>query len=391
MSEKSATRSLPLQILAYLLAGLAILSLPIGVFANQTLRAILSSDVVAEVLSDVLIPGGSARDFLVNGLLSSDRIDTVQTLLFENLNQAERDEIIEIFVPDGWVEAQLKSAVVEFLSWIESDRARLNFVLDLTVIKDDLQNGGASRVIEIVFESAPTCTLAQFNVWQAALRADNLPQSGICVPEGDVVLPYRALVERLVLQQIREIPSKLTISDALGENQDLIKLKNAIVSFLDLLRILRLLPILFFGLLMTIAIRSMNQLGRWWGFPLILGSILGLMFVLLMIAFAPALLERTRVLSDAPIAVRDVLQRGTQSILLNVLKAAAFQYIAGLLFGALLYGITRIWKKQPKAEVAPANAEVEKEPFPSPPPLKPFRPDNAPESEDDETPSGIFD
>lgn len=391
MIDKPAARSLPLQILAYLFAGLAILSLPIAVFANQTVRAISSPEVLSEILSQVLFSTGSARDTLINGLLSSDRIETVQPLLFETLNQDELNEIIGILIPDGWIENQLNAAVEELLSWIESDRGQPDFVLDLSPIKQGLQGGGANRMIEIIFDAAPTCTPSQLNELQAALRGHDLPQSGICVPEGDLALELRGLVESEVLLQIRELPSQLTLPNEFGDNQDLLELKNVIVFLLELLRRIRLIPILFFGLLMTIAIRSINELGRWWGIPLILGSILGLSVVLLMAAFGPVIFERTLASSEAPIAVLEVLQSGVWSVVLHILKAAAFQNIVAIIFGALLYGLTRIMTKQPKVEVAQPNAKVEREEFPSPPPVKPFRPDDAQESNDDEIPSGIFD
>jgi len=154
---------------------------------------------------------------------------------------------------------------------------------------------------------------------------------------------------------------------------------------------------------MALVIRSFYDLGRWWGIPLLVGSLLGLLLIAVWQGTLPNMITLLLPDSGEVDSVRSVIF----AIFERINVGAAAHLFLTFIIGAGLFGITWAFsmrhtepksRSMPEAtnklpekreDVSPSDIPHERG-IPSPPPVKPFDPEDLSDADNDKS-TGEFD
>jgi hypothetical protein len=291
MSQSNGCLNTTMKLLAGFLAFFVVLTLPICVLIFDVSRVVFSPDILSEQLTSQLVASGFLRSYVTDQLLSPEAlerigpgdVDLVQIL--KDLSPGDREALVEIVLPQGWLEPQIAEVSKALSTWIDSDEAMPKLVLDIRPIKDRLMTGGAEEILETIIDSWPSCTLDQTAQLQESLqRSGDIPFLHCEPPE-----PFRerltGMATEMLREFIREIPPDFVLAGEEIDSQDaaeLMAMKEQIRLIRTLSRSIWLVPIALLGLVMALAIRSWGEFGRWWGIPLLLSGVIIFGYVLLM-------------------------------------------------------------------------------------------------------------
>lgn len=387
--------------LAIAVALVFILVLPLTLLGRDLAKVVFSPENVSGILRNRLLESGFVNNIAAESFLSERWFDEIGLgggelkPMFQYLSPAEREEILATLMPPEWVDAQLDNIIRSFFTWIDSEQPEPRIAIDLVPLKEGLLKGGLRRIIDTLIDSWPSCTTDEIEIMsQELMRTGEIPIE-ICEPPE----PYRSQVLDYAVAElgslIREQPGKLPILDALdAPKSEIIELKDQLQFMRSVMMWSWFLPASLLGVIMILIIRSMREIGQWWGIPLLIGGLLSLM-VIGIVSVGRGDLIGDMLANFAP--ARTLFYRGFEIVLLGILVAVlrlAF-FHAFLITGAglALWLVPRYLRKR-----AEPHIELEPEPgddaqseqvsgLPSPPPVPPLgsRP------EDDEgPPSGIF-
>jgi hypothetical protein len=329
------------KILAGILALTVIVILPSAVLASDTAHVIFSSDAVTELLRERLIHSGMLRGFVVDALSSTNFLESHSTgemnmgEAFAELTPAEWDAILEVTLPEAWIDEQVGALTADIMGWIDDSRPWPTLEVDLQPIKGKLLRGGTREIVEIVVDSWPSCSPEQVQRMQEeSMRSGESPLLYCEPPE-----PFRGqLTEYATIaldEFIRAAPGVLPLRDeAPGVDAAIESL-----TFKENLRAIRqlsyagwMLPIASLGLIMVFAVRSWREVMQWWGFPLLAAAILTLLGAFLVPAAGKIFLQRVTSGLAGDVDV-------TQKIIVELFAGAA-EMIAGRI---IMHGIIMLF------------------------------------------------
>jgi len=290
------------------------------------------------------------------------------------------------------------------MEWIESDEQKLNLHLDFSPIKEGLLAGGSKSIVDILVNSWPNCTRQQELILQRSLSIDTLLKLEYCQPSGDLSTQLVEHLDRAFLEYVRNIQSDTPFLGEVEDSNDINALAAVKTQFLRLslwLRWLRLVPIIVAGLIMALVIRTWLDLSRWWGIGFMLGAMFGFLLVI-SVQFAGLNALEQIIMDPGNLQGNSgSYQVVVWSIIERVLAASAGHLIFVFILGVALFGGTWAYARRQKkvrpqvvlqdpeavgetqeAHSSPASTQAKE--IPSPPPVKPFDPDElSGEREDD--------
>ena len=401
MSGSNGCLNKGMKVLAIAVALLFILALPLTLLGRDLAAVIFSPLRVSGILRSRLLESGFVNNIAAESFLTERWFDEMDVgggelkPMFQYLSPAEREEILMTLVPPEWVDAQLDNVIHSFFTWIESEQPEPRIAIDLVPLKEGLLKGGLRRTIDTLIDSWPSCTTDEIEIMREELmRTGEIPIE-VCEPPE----PYRSQVLDFAVDElgnlIREQPNKIPLIDSLDASPA------EVTEFKENYQFLRsvmmwgwFLPASLLGVVMILVIRSMRDIGRWWGIPLLIGGLLSLV-VLGVVSAGRADLARDTLADLAQMGTP--LYRAFEIVLLGILVAAtrlAF-FHASLITaaGLALWLITRQLSKRAKPQIIPedeASDVVSTEQvsgIPAPPPVPPLG--SGPDDEEG-PPSGIF-
>ncbi|MEA1979185.1 MAG: hypothetical protein U9N80_14950 [Chloroflexota bacterium] len=390
-----------IRVLAIAVAVIFILVLPLSLLGRDLAVVVFSPVRVSGILRSRLLESGFINNIAAESFLTERWFDEMGfgggelKPMFQYLSPAEREEILMTLVPPEWVDAQLDNVIHSFFTWIESEQPEPRIAVDLIPLKEGLLKGGLRRTIDTLIDSWPSCTTDEIEIMREELmRTGEIPIE-VCEPPE----PYRSQVLDFAVDElgnlIREQPNKIPLIDSLDASPA------EVTEFKENFQFLRsvmmwgwFLPASLLGVVMILVIRSMRDIGKWWGIPLLLGGLLSIA-VLGVVGAGRADLARDTLADLAQIGTP--LYRAFEIVLLGILVAAtrlAF-FHASLITaaGLALWLITRQLSKRAKPQIIPESEPSDAAPteqvsgIPAPPPVPPLG--SGPDDEEG-PPSGIF-
>jgi len=373
------------RLIAFLLAGLLILSVPLAILANSALRTFFSADEISHAVTSLLLLRGGFREQLVDQLVSDTWFDldsnTTSGSLSE-LSPEDRIEIAQIIFPEDWLKTQLHENITVLVNWIDSEEPFPRLVLDLEPLQTELRQGGAFRIAEIWVDSLAACTSEHERQLDNALKQGSSQGLGFCRPEGELQKRLIEFVDRQLLQRLDEMPMQIPLLDEMSSEdgmKGLGEFHQNILGFILLMRWIRLLPFMFLGLIMIFAIRSWQDLRKWWGIPVGLGALFTLGVILTGNVFGPGILKNALSQSTPALELQEPIVNVFWDLLSKVFDRSAFQAVVLLIFAGLVFTIPiLLHKKEPGTHPKPSIPEASKaEPdeLSSPPTVEPFLPE----------------
>jgi hypothetical protein len=269
------------RVLAVVLAVVFVVTLPISLVAFDLGRLAFSPERMTRLLTDTIGETGGLRRLMLDSLSSPDAeagggLSLGRALSF--LTPEERDALGSQLTPPGWSEDQLGGLVSSFYEWIDNDRARPVFTVDISPVKVSLLSGGAEQVIETVVDSWPACSVAEV----AQMSLDALLGQGeltFCEPPEPLRSGLVGILNVSVATSLRALPDHLTLgpSDAdapappsLMATKERVRRVRALAAWSWLLS-----PVIL-GLIMALVIRSWREVALWWGIPILVGGLAAL-------------------------------------------------------------------------------------------------------------------
>ena len=390
-----------MKVLAIAVALIFILVLPLTLLGRDLAAVVFSPASVSGILRSRLLVSGFVNSITAENFLSERWFNEMDMAggelkpMFQYLSPAEREEILTDLMPPEWVDAQLDNVIHSFFTWIDSEQAEPHIAINLVPLKEGFLKGGLQRTIDTLIDSWPSCTTDEIEIMREELmRTGEIPIE-VCEPPE----PYRSQVLDFSVNElgflIRGQPDKIPLFDSLDASPD------EVTEFKEQFKFLRsvmmwgwFLPASLLGVIMILVIRSMRDIGQWWGIPLLIGGLLSLAVIGIFTAGRADLVRDT---------LADFAQRGTPfyrafeivllGILVAVTRLAFFHASLITAVGLALWLITRQMSKQMKSQIIPEPEPSDVVPteqisgIPAPPPVPPLG--SGPDDEEG-PPSGIF-
>lgn len=387
------------QVLAGLLAGAFILSLPIALLARSASVVVFSPRALTEIVASRLLESPALRRSLVQGVFQGmmEQTGTNQGATDESLSHLgdrQFDEIAAIVLPSGWAKQQIVANLDRLYAWIDNSQQRPSIVLEIQPIKDRLQGGGAAELADLIVDSWPTCTQDQISqIMSAAILGG--ASSLVCEPPE----PFRglvvAMIEQGLTQTVGALPSLVQLDEggaAAQQDAEIGTLKEQIRMVRFLAKWGWLLPVSFLGLIVALVVRSASGMCRWWGIPMLGGGVISLVLCLSL----PALAFRALVASLPDGAMNPVANEVVRALAGGVLQSIRTRALssAGLVTGlGILLLLIGWWINRRTARSAVAYSPAvqgEARPPATSEDTQTHRPESSPAEVDGKRPSGMF-
>jgi len=376
-----------------------ILVLPLTLLGRDLAKVIFSPENVSGILRSRLLESDFIHNIAAENFLSARWFEEMDTgggdlkPMFQYLTEAEREEILATLMPAEWIDAQLDKIIHAFFTWIDSEQPAPRLAVDLTPLKGDLLKGGMRRTLDTVIDSWPSCTTDEIEIMNQELLRTGVMPIEVCEPPE----PYRTQVLDFAVAElgslIRELPDKLQLIDSLeAPPTEVSEFKGQLQFLRSVMTWGWFFPASMLGVIMVLIIRSMRDIGRWWGIPLLIGGLLSIVVVGIFSASRSDFIGDT-LANIAPVGT--LFYRALENVLLGILVAVTrLAFFHALLItgvGLALWLITRQLSKQAEAHTAfqgESSPDVGQVPgMPAPPPVPPL---GSGSDDNEDPPSGIF-
>jgi hypothetical protein len=284
MSGVKGCAGLVARILAGLAAAALVVALPVTLLAHNIALVLFEPQALTQTVSERLIESGLLRKTVFENLLGNEASLEGMSLdsATQYLTPDNREAMMDLLVPDEWVRNQILQVTTQLFAWFDSPSTTLALTVDTGPVAANLEGEAAARVVEMVVESWPACTLEDVG-----------KMIGIGATPGDQGFPYceppeplRGVVVSATVGALRllgqSLPARLAIVNQGFEDT------NKLMQTKEQVRLLRfvarwgiLVSLALLGVITVLVVRSWKGLSRWWGIPLLLGGLLAFLPVLL--------------------------------------------------------------------------------------------------------------
>jgi hypothetical protein len=273
--------------LAIGLASLIAISLPLALAAHAAGSVLFDAPTVTSILSENLIDSGLLRQTVIQSLFSRETEGqlTASELgrMMSYATEQQRQAAADLVAPPDWAQAQLRGLAKAFYAWLNGNSSLPNLALDLAPVRQNLLQGGTADLVDLIWSTWPECSAEQEAQIAAGLSSGQGSAITTCQPAQPTADQYRQLMIMSLDAEIRNMPDTLPLVDVTspGSGSNLLEVKQFLISTRVLSRWLWLVPASLLGLLIAVAVRSWAGLLRWWGIPLLVGGLAGIVLAAL--------------------------------------------------------------------------------------------------------------
>jgi hypothetical protein len=381
-----------LKVLALVMAVGLVISLPLALAGRSFGRVLFRPIVLSSVVQNSVLESGVLESAMRRSLLSREWFDSIRTgeedvaRYFEHLSPGEREEIFYALLPTDWIESQINQLLREFYKWLDDENPVPVFMLDLVPLKTNLLRGGINAFVDTVVDSWPSCKPEQVEALQQEFfEGGQLPET-LCEPPE----PLRSRVVDLATiafeEQVRLLPDAAPLIEDSTTHEELFTLKEQLRFFRAIMLWGWMLPLSLLGLIMTFAIRSWRDFGRWWGLPLLLGGIGSLLLALMLSAAQEGIIREWTAGLSAGGPISEIFTTGLNALYRAGMRPLWIQAMIVLMISLLLWFISR--RAQAKPQVV--KSTVKEAPTAIAAPLQAPSELEVEQEEEGEPPEGIF-
>jgi hypothetical protein len=291
-----------LKFIAFILAGILILALPLSLLAynvgevmfdqegvNRIAAAIfLDSDIIPATMEIIT---NRQADEISQKIEETDQPEGQELDLFTLVYSMEeknwksfREALLSDRVIGGWIEV----AVNGFYRWLDTEEPIPHIRLNMTPLIEQMGGPEGEEAMVAFYDSLPDCTDLQMEEMKTQ-PGDPLPRAKmvkeLCklstFPHTEQIQVYSDVMQMV----INATPQEYNVTQSLLKKGESI---NGVYTLKWNIRRLRvslvtalLIPIGLLFLILIFGVRSMEGLGQWWGIPLVGGSLITLISALL--------------------------------------------------------------------------------------------------------------
>lgn len=278
--------------IAFLIMGIAIIFLPLSLFANHAGGILFSQDVIVDLIQETIfdedVLATLAEDVLKTSAIievNSEEPNPYLNFLGSMLEKLDHDlwvDLIQTITPTDLISGTFNTIIIGYYDWLDNDALLPDIVIDLRPWKSNtIQN--AAPVVEIIFSVLPDCTAKQLgdyvlNLGLNIFQVSEVPSIPLCKPSEPY---YSILVKKgisIVPAMVEKIPDQIDISNQFSESKDnLVIVKQTLLKVRFILQWSWIIVILLFLIALPMGARSISQLFKWIGCPIILAG--GIIFI----------------------------------------------------------------------------------------------------------------
>ncbi|OQY34104.1 MAG: hypothetical protein B6I38_02760 [Anaerolineaceae bacterium 4572_5.1] len=364
------------RIFAFIFAILLVVAIPVALIAYDAGRVVFNPPIVKQITTNIiaesdLIPV-ALEWFSENQAEKRYEEDKAQAWVDEpnivqlmaHLDTEDWREIREEILPNAILEEWISVSVDGTYEWIDNNARVPQIIWDLQPLAERVNSEHGMKAIMIAYESLKPCSpeqIADFKERLAAVPAGtevlyNLCQfPGTCAEDVesygcDQVNDYTESLQDLV----QSIPSKLELTKELAQVEDTegvgpLAIKQQLRAIRLMMNLAPLLPLGLLFLVLLFAVRSLKELGMWWGIPLSLGSLITLILALLYKPLMVGVLAAGP-LSETPTLIMPHAVGGVMHLMTEIFRPMRWQSLVTLLVGVALIVMMIIAKSESEKE-----------------------------------------
>lgn len=195
-------------------------------------------------------------------------------------NQAELQATLTAVLTPTWLQTQTESAIDQLDAYLTANGPPA-VTVSLSEPRTRLAGQDGINLIVQVIRSWPPCSEADLLVWTAFLSNSSGTDLPLCSPPENVLSMAAPLLQEAASQMAYSLPAELTLNLASPADQTdlrpVIRLARMTAYASLCLPVICLIGIAMFG------VRSVHDLLRWWGYPLSVAGLMGLVMAGLLI------------------------------------------------------------------------------------------------------------
>ncbi len=291
-----------LKFIAFILAGILILALPLSLLAYNMGEVLFDQEGVNRIAAAIfldsnIIPAGMEiitnrqAEEISQKIEDTDQPEGQELDLFTLVYSMEegnwenfREALLSDHVIGGWIE----DTVNGFYHWLDTEEPVPQILWNMMPLIERMNGPMGKDAIEAFYNSLPDCTDLQMEEMQTQ-PGDQPPRAKmvkeLCklstFPPTEQIKVYSDVMQ----MAIYAIPQEYNATQAMLKGRENI---NGVYTLKWNIRRLRvfmaatlLIPIGLLFLILIFGVRSMEGLGQWWGIPLVGGSLITLISALL--------------------------------------------------------------------------------------------------------------
>ncbi len=291
-----------LKFIAFVLAGVLMIVLPLALMANNVGDVLFNQEQVNEITTSVMLDSEiipAALEILTNRQAEdiSTKIEDTDTPggrelnlfnLIYSMEEQNWKNLKAALLPDDLIQSWIEISVNGFYNWLDTED-QLPFISWNTNPLIDRMTGPEGEAAVVAFyDSLPDCTDLQMEEMQT-IPGEPLPRAKmvkeLCklstFPHTEQIEVYKVVLGMVV----QAMPPEYNATQALLKQREQIggvyTLKWNIRNIRWQLDTVLLLPLGLLLLILFIGVRSMEGLGQWFGIPLIGGGLISLITAIL--------------------------------------------------------------------------------------------------------------
>lgn len=360
------------KIIAFLILIILLIILPVSILVYDVGRVVFDQALVKGIVTDV-----ATESDLIPAALSWFSFQRAEQRYGEGKIIAWEDEpdiidLLSMVSDEGWqtmrAEVLPNEILAEWISggvddiyeWIDSDQQLPDVSFDLRSFKDRVSSEHGENAIQVVYDTLSPCTegeVADYKTRLAgSLGGEEVPYN-LCQFSGAFGEDQLSDYHNSLVLVVNQIPDTFTLTDDIpGLGLGIIKTQLLMVRLL--MRLSPFLPVVLLVLILAFAVRSLAELARWWGIPLVVDGMLLLGLTLLNQTLLAAALTLGPLRDVTPFLREEALTAST--ILANeVFRPLLWQSIVIAGLGVLLFLVGMFVRPKPPAPVKKTLPVVE--------------------------------
>ena len=291
-----------LKFFAFILAGVLILALPVSLLLNNLGNVLFNEGVISEIATAVVVDSDivpAALEFTTNQKAEeiSSKIEETERPEGRGLNLYNlifsmkdddwikfREALLGEEVIAGWVQGTVHG----LFEWLNSGDAVPVIIWDMEPLIQKMNGPEGQEAVVAYYESLPDCTDLQMEELKTQ-PGEPLPRAKmveeLCklttFPHNEQIQVY----DDVMTMVIDATPKEFNATQALLKSRDNVRstftFKWRFRTYRYNMDLVLLFPLGLLFLILVFGVRSMEDLGQWWGIPLIGGGLITLLSSLL--------------------------------------------------------------------------------------------------------------
>ena len=401
-----------LKFFAILMLLFFITTFPVALLVRNAGEMLFSPETIVDLLEENILDSEVMANISEEAIRESEPVSRATkdnpfadlfTTGMQGLNHDEWVEIIELIAPTELISGTFEQVLRSYYGWIEGSNQAAKIFIDFTIWKSNTETN-ATRVLEIILEGLPSCKPEEVETYNNFYQTSDFTESvPLCRPTEPI---YSWLLDETyttVPIAVRDIPDRVNLGENISESdrelsntrQQLLKLKVG-------MRTAWIIPLIAFIIAIPMASRSVKDIFKWGGWPLISTGVWALLISLLLLFFSESIFAGLgRIMfPDVSSTLLIPLEAIISSVLGFLAKPLLFQsailivFGGGALFMGVIIGGDKVNQKSLESPAPISDGPTGKPKLTNQPEIK-LKPSPKEESdlegdEDDSRPTGMF-